>query len=173
MSIDDYRYLPRSIAASYEQAPVQRAAVIPFTPLRQPLNETRFALATTAGIWDTAKDAPFDYERERREPWWGDPSYRVIRRDTRQEQIGAGHLHLNNDDLLTDVNIALPIERFKELEAAGTIGSLADSSYSFMGFQGRRPDGSGDTGAWEQRSGPEVARQMLAEGVQAVLLTPT
>lgn len=40
------------------------------------------------------------------------------------------------DDLLQDVNIALPIQRFLELEQAGDIGALAPSHYSFMEFQG-------------------------------------
>ena len=97
----------------------------------------------------------------------------MLRRDVRQEQIGAGHLHLNNDDLLADFNIALPIARFVELERAGAIGSLAESHYSFMGFQGRAPDGGGDTAEWEQRYGPEVAARMRNEGVDAVVLTPT
>ena len=32
-----------------------------------------------------------------------------------------------------DVNVVFPIDRFRELEASGTIGSMADVHYSFMG----------------------------------------
>ena len=173
MPVDDYKYLPRSFVAGYESEQIVRADPVPFTPLRRPVNQSRFALVTTAGIWNKQTDPPFDFERERREPLWGDPSYRVLRRDLRQEQVGAGHLHLNNDDLLADINIALPITRFHELVAAGEVGSLAESHYSFMGYQGRAPDGGGDTAEWEQRYGPEVAARMRDEGVDAVLLTPT
>jgi D-proline reductase (dithiol) PrdB len=172
MPVDDYKYLPRSIAASYQAQAVRRADPVPFTPLRRPVAETRFALVTTAGIWNTDTDPPFDYEREKREPTWGDPTYRVLRTDIRQEQVGAGHLHLNNDDLLADVNIALPITRFQELVATGEVGSLAECHYSFMGFQGGGPAGP-NTSAWEHRYGPEAAARMLAEGVEAVLITPT
>ncbi len=172
MPVDDYKYLPRSFIAGYEQ-PVPRADPVPFTPLRTPVRSARIALVTTAGIWDTATHPPFDYEREQREPLWGDPSYRVLPSDIRQEQVGAGHLHLNNDDLLADVNIVLPIHRLRELVAAGDVGSMADRHYSFMGFQGRGPDGGGDTREWEQQYGPEVATQLRADGVDGVVLTPT
>ncbi len=173
MRVDDYLYLPRSIASGYEQQQVSRAEPVPFTPLRFPINQSRFALVTTAGIWDTTTDQPFDYAREQREPLWGDPTYRVIPRDFRQERIGAGHLHLNNDDLRADINIALPITRLIELERAREIGSLAPSHYSFMGWQGRGPDGQGNTAAWEQQYAPEVARRMVDEGVHAAVITPT
>lgn len=172
MPIDDYRFLPRSIAATYEQQQIHHVASIPFTPLRHPVVNSRFALVTTAGIWDTATDQPFDYEREQREPWWGDPSYRVIPSDIRQDQIGAGHLHINNDDILKDFNTVLPITRFQELVAIKAVGSLAPHHYSFMGFQGGGPGGR-KTDEWENRYGPEVAERMIAEGVESVLLTPT
>ena len=76
------------------------------------------------------------------------------------------HLHINAADLLADVNIVLPVQRFLELEAAGKIGSLAPSHYSFMGYQ---PDNS----EWEKRYAPEVAARMKDEGVDAAFLTPT
>lgn len=172
MPVDDYKYLPRSFAAGYEQ-PVPRADPVPFTLLRTRLRSARIALVTTAGIWNTTTDPPFDYEREQHEPLWGDPSYRVLPSSIRQEQVGAGHLHLNNDDLLADINIVLPIARLRELVAAGEVGAIAERHYSFMGFQGRGADGGGNTETWEQRYGPEVATQLRADGVDAVVVTPT
>jgi D-proline reductase (dithiol) PrdB len=172
MAVDDYRYLPRSFHGAYAVPEGQRSADVPFTPLVGPVSRARFALVTTAGIWNKETDQPFDYEREKREPTWGDPSYRVLKSDLRQEQVGAGHLHLNNDDVLADFNIALPITRFKELVLSGEVGSLADSHYSFMGFQGGGFEGP-DTSEWESRYGPEAAGRMLGEGVKAVLVAPT
>lgn len=172
MAGNDYKYLPRSIAASYEAAPVERADPIPFAPLRKPLGQARVALLTTAGIWNRDTDESFDYEREKREPLWGDPTYRVLKADLRQDQVGAGHLHLNNDDVLTDFNIALPIDRLRELVESGEVGSLAPSHYSFMGYQGGGPNDP-DTSQWRSDYGPEVAERMTAEGVNAVVLTPT
>src|SRR5947209_16433933 len=173
MPVDDFKYLPRSFVAGYGLDSIVRADPVPFTPLRAPVKEARIALLTTAGIWNKETEPPFDYEREQREPLWGDPTYRVIESGARQEQIGAGHLHLNNDDLLADFNIALPIDRLRELVAAGEAGSMAEQHYSFMGFQGRGPGGGGNTAEWEQRYAPEVAAGMKADHVDGVVITPT
>ncbi len=135
MPVDSFKYLPGSIAGYYRNLAVQREDPVPWTPLSKPLNQSRFALVTTAGIYVKDVDPPFDAEREKREPMWGDPSFRRIPRDVRQDQIGASHLHLNNRDLLEDLNIVLPVNRFHELESEGVIGSLAPTNYSFMGYQ--------------------------------------
>ncbi len=63
------------------------------------------------------------------------------------------------------MNIVLPLDRFRELEAAGEIGSLAPTHYSFMGFQT-------DTTEWQQRYAPEVGERLRREEVDAVFLTP-
>jgi D-proline reductase (dithiol) PrdB len=164
MTVDSFKFLPGVIAAYYRNLPVQREEPIPFTPLAKPLGQCRFALVTTAGIHQKGKEPPFDSEREKREPMWGDPTFRRIPREIKQEEIGACHLHTNNRDVLLDVNIALPVQRFLELESEGAIGSLA-TSYSFMGYQP-------NTTEWRQRYAPEAAALMKEEGVDAVLLTP-
>ncbi len=165
MSVDSFKFLPGSIAAYYRNLPVQREEPIPFTPLAKPLGQCRFALVTTAGIHEKGKEPPFDSEREKREPMWGDPTFRRIPRDIKQGEIGACHLHTNNRDILVDMNIALPVQRFLELESEGVIGSLAATSYSFMGFQM-------NTTEWRERYAPEAAALMKEEGVDAVFLTP-
>lgn len=163
--VDSFKWLPPSLKTFYENMRLPTPETTPWTPLDKPLSEARIALVTTAGIHLRDVQQPFDYEREQREPFWGDPTYRVIPRDVRQEQIQTGHLHINNDDIARDFNVAIPISRMLELEAAAEIGSLAETNYSFMGFQR-------DTTEWEQRYGPEVARRMKDEAVDAVLLTP-
>jgi len=165
MPVDSFKYLPRSIAAYYQTLRVERADPIPWTPLSRPLRECRFGLVTTAGIYDKEREGPFEAEREKREPMWGDPTYRHIGRDVAQGHIGASHLHINNRDILADVNIVLPVERFAELEAEEAIGSLAAENYSFMGYQP-------NTNEWRERYGPEVAALLKDEAVDAVLLTP-
>src|SRR3972149_9198791 len=150
MTVDSFKWMPASLAAMYQNMPAQREEPVPWTPLAKPLNRCRFALVTTAGIYVPGREPPFDTEREEREPTWGDPSYRTIPRDTRQDEIGACHLHINNRDILADVNIVLPLERFRELEEAGEIGSLAPTHYSFMGFQL-------NTAEWRGRDRPPAA----------------
>lgn len=172
MPVDDFKYLPRSFAAAFQLRDGEAVDDVPFTPLARPMRQARLGLITTAGIWNRETDTPFDYEREKREPLWGDPSYRVLDRSLKQEQVGAGHLHLNNDDVLEDFNIALPIHRLNELVEAEKVGSVAQRHYSFMGFQGGGQAGA-DTSEWQEHYGPEVARRLLDEDVQAVILTPT
>ena len=165
MSVDSFRWLPGGIAAYYRGLRLQKVEPISWMPLAKPIEKCRFALVTTAGLYMKDRDPSFDLDGERRNPFWGDPSYRVIPREVRQEEIGVAHLHINPADLLADMNVVLPVQRFLELEAAGKIGALAPSHYSFMGYQ---PDNS----EWENRYAPEVARRMKDEGVEAALLTP-
>ena len=165
MPVDSFKWLPPSLAGYYQSLPVQREEPVPWTPLTKPLNRCRFALVTTAGIYVQGREPPFDTEREEREPTWGDPSYRTIPRDTPQEKIGACHLHISNRDLLADVNVVLPLDRFRELEAAGEIGSLAPTSYSVMGYQASNDE-------WRDRFGPEIASRMKEEAVDCAFLTP-
>ena len=48
MPVDDFKYLPRSFVAGYQNQPIARADPIPFTPLRRPVNQSRFALVVEA-----------------------------------------------------------------------------------------------------------------------------
>jgi glycine/sarcosine/betaine reductase selenoprotein B len=74
---------------------------------------------------------------------------------------------LNPDDILADFNVALPLEVFAALEREGEIGSLAQSNYSFMGYQGR------STEAWHHTYGPELAKRLKEDAVNLLILAPT
>jgi D-proline reductase (dithiol) PrdB len=113
-------------------------------------------------------EPPFDLEGEKNDPSWGDPTYRTIPSDISQAEVGASHLHINTRDVLADINILLPVDRFRELAAEGRIGGVAQNAYSLMGYQGFPPD----TTAWEETYGPEIAHKLKQEGVSCVLLTP-
>lgn len=56
------------------------AREIPWCPLPRPLPEATVALVSSAAV-ALATDQPFDQDGERRNPWWGDPSFRVIPRE--------------------------------------------------------------------------------------------
>ena len=84
MPVDSFKWLPYRLATWMRQewqGPGEPATT-PFTPLTKPLSSTRFALLTTGGLYLKGLQQPFDIEREAREPEWGDPSYRVIPRET-------------------------------------------------------------------------------------------
>ncbi len=165
MTVDSFKWLPPSLKGYFENMQIERPSTIPWAPLAKPLREACVALVTTAGINVRGVEPPFDYEREQAHPDWGDPTYRVLARNLRQEQVQSGHLHINNDDINADFNVALPITRMLELEAEGVIGSLATTNYSFMGYQP-------DTTEWREHYAPEVARRMKDDRVDGVLLTP-
>lgn len=168
MTVDSFKYLPRIIAAFYQMTDRQPELPIPWTPLPHPLAECNFSLVTSGGLYPREVEPPFDLEREKQEPTWGDPTYRRLPMDIQQAEVGASHLHLNLQDVLEDFNILLPLRHFQKLTAEGRIGGLASHAYSFMGYQGYPPD----TTAWQYTYGPQVAAELKAEGVHGVLLVP-
>jgi D-proline reductase (dithiol) PrdB len=168
MSVDSFKYLPRLIAAFYKMTQRQLELPIPWTPLPHPLSECKFGLVTSGGLYHKGLDQPFDVEREKKEPRWGDPTFRTIPGDIQKSDLGISHLHFNTQDVLADINILLPIQRFQELATVGLIGGLANLAYSLMGYQGFPPD----TSAWHEISGPQIATMFKKEEVDCVLLTP-
>jgi D-proline reductase (dithiol) PrdB len=165
MPVDSFKWLPRSIAGYYQAMQMPDLGEIPWTPMTKPIAEARFALVTTAGVYVKHKQEPFDLEGERKNPLWGDPTYRAIPSDVSQNQVGVAHLHINTEDIEDDVNIVLPVQRFQELAETGEVGSLASHHYSFMGYQANDDE-------WRNRYGSEVAQRMIEAEVDAALITP-
>ena len=164
--VNGFKFMPPSLGAWIgKDIPADPFnGTIPWTPLNKPISETTFTLMTSAGI-SMKSEPPFDVEREKREPAWGDPSSRQIPSTANSSDIDVNHLHINTDYILKDINVILPLKRFKEFEEGGTIGRLASNCYSFYGFQ---PDPS----ELLTKTMPKVAEQMQADNVEAVLLTP-
>jgi len=77
--VDGFRFLPPGLTAWVRKfiPDEEFKGFIPWTPMAKPLSQTILALVTSAGI-SLKKDPPFDMEREKREPIWGDRSYRAI-----------------------------------------------------------------------------------------------
>jgi len=99
----------------------------PDTPLLagKPVAERRVALISTAGLHRRG-DRPF-------QP--GDGSYRVIPAETPAADLVMSHISVNFDrtGFQQDLNVVMPIDRLRELEGQGVIGSMAAMHYSFMG----------------------------------------
>jgi D-proline reductase (dithiol) PrdB len=167
MEVDSFRYLSPLIKRYYQLSRVKKELPIPFSPLLKPLRQCRVGLVTSGGLYHEGHEQPFDEERERREPSWGDPSFRTLPADMDPAQVGCSHLHINRKDVVADMNILLPIQRFQELVAEGRVGSLSEDAYSFMGYQGFPSDLRG----WRETHGPAVRDALLAEQVECVLLT--
>jgi hypothetical protein len=77
--VDSYRFLPRSFIPMYEGATAAPGDDGPvWAPFERRLAESRIALLTSAGLYLAGEQAPFDGEREKAEPTWGDPTHRVL-----------------------------------------------------------------------------------------------
>jgi len=163
--IDGYKFLPKSMIPQFKAFPYQAEDVVKAAPA-VPLEKARVALLTSVGMYLRGQQQSFDIERERREPLWGDPTYRLIPRGVARDEIEVAHLHLNPDDIVTDFNIALPLEVFVRFENEGRIGSLTENNYSFMGFQGN------SIAAWRDVYGPELAIRLRDERVDLLILAP-
>jgi len=99
--VDSYKFLPRSMWEEFKAFPKQPGEAAVSRPTI-PLRKAKIALLTSAGLYVKADQPSFDIERERREPLWGDPTYRVIPRDVKAGQLAMAHLHLNPDDILAE-----------------------------------------------------------------------
>jgi D-proline reductase (dithiol) PrdB len=164
--VDGFRFLPPGLAAWIRgRIPEEKfAGPIPWTPPAKPLNRATLALITSAGI-SLKSQPPFDMEREKREPTWGDRSFRMIPRGSTAKDIQVNHLHINTGYIEQDINVMLPLERMAEFEQGGVIGRLADTHYSFYGFQWQSTD-------FIHEAIAPMADRMQKEGVDAALLTP-
>ncbi len=116
---------------------------IPWAPVTKPLARSKVALVSTAGI-SMRGDAPFDMEGERRRPTWGDPSWRRLRADATAETVEVNHLHIDTSYAKRDLDVALPVDRLRELVAAGVVGAMADEPLFGDGLPGRRHDRARD-----------------------------
>jgi hypothetical protein len=79
-------------------------------------------------------DRPFDLQIERVDPWFLDPSYRVLPRNTRTGEVQICHLHINPAFAQQDLNCVMPLERLAELAALGEVGDTAPSHCSYVGY---------------------------------------
>jgi len=123
--VDSFRFLPRSFRPMFENAtplPGEDAPV--WAPFETRLADSTIALLTSAGLSVEGEQEPFDLDRERAEPTWGDPSWRPIPHDARAP-LAMSHLHVNNTDVLADHNVALPVDLLDELVSELRVGAAA------------------------------------------------
>ncbi len=139
-------------------------AETPWTPLPKPLSECNVTLVSTAGIF-LKGDESFDYDRERAEPSWGDPSYREIPGTAGQDDVKYSHLHIDTSFLAKDRNVAWPVDIFEDYEREGVIGHLADTLYSIMGY-------IPNYNPLIKRTAPLMIEKMKSEGVDAAFIIP-
>lgn len=164
-SVDSYRFLDRSVKKMVRSwIRKEQSREIPWTPLRKPLSESKVAIISSAGL-ALKSDRPFDQQGERKNPWWGDPSYRVLPKHATGLDVSLYHMHINPQLVEQDLNTLLPLQPLQELASDGEIGSAANHHYSYMGYI-LQPK------VLLQKSVPAMIHQMKQDGVDIVVLVP-
>lgn len=141
--------------------PWRRIHPTPWANPDKSLGASRIALASSAGM--VCKDQiPFDDTVR-----GGDPSFRWIAHQTPMEDLVETHRSQSFDHtgIAKDPNLALPLQRLNELLEQGLIGSINHRHASFMGSITA-------PGRMMRDTAPEIARGLLEDGVDRVLLVP-
>lgn len=165
-TVDSYRFVSGITRRMIETwIKMEEPHSIPWMPLSKPLSECKIAMISSGGI-AMKNDIPFDQEGERRNPWWGDPSFRTIPKTVTENDIEIYHLHIKPDFARRDLNCLLPIHRLEQLEKNGEIGSVAETHYSIMGYL-LQPE------EMLEKSVPAIIQQLRNEHVDVVILVPS
>jgi D-proline reductase (dithiol) PrdB len=165
--VDSFKFLPRTFRPFYEgRGPFAGEDEPVWAPFEKRLGDSRIALLTSAGIYLKHSQPSFDLEREQTHPDWGDPSWRAIPGSTAASDIGVAHLHINDEDMRADPEIALPMHLLAELATQGVIGSAATEHVSVMGYQDR------SLHDWQDKTAPELVAHLKDQVADGLILAP-
>jgi D-proline reductase (dithiol) PrdB len=128
---------------------------IPYTPRYRELNESTFALVSTAGI-HLPDQEPYNLD--------GDNTWRIIPGDVQASQLMVTHGHYDHTDADQDINCVFPIDRLREVTAEGIIASVSDKHLGFMGYTQNFRD-------LYERIAPEMAKIISHSKADGVILT--
>ena len=123
----------------------------------RPLAESRVAIVTSAAL-HIASDTGWTPN--------ADPHFKVIDDDARDLRLSHFSPNFDRSGFHSDINVVYPVDRLHELAQRGVIGSVAPHHYAFAGNQDDTVSGI------RLDTGPAVAKRMLEDGVDVVLLTP-
>ena len=132
---------------------------------QKPLSQTQVAAITTAAFYlpdQGPAQGPFDVSVK-----GGDYSYREIpaASDLSSLQIAHKSEAFDPSGIQSDPNLALPLDRLRELQAEGRIGAVAPRHFSLMGSISA-------PARLVKFSAVEIAASLAADRTDAVLLTP-
>jgi D-proline reductase (dithiol) PrdB len=131
--------------------------VLPFVSPEKPLDECRLALVTTGGV-HLPEQPRFDID----DPL-GDCSYREI--PSEAQTLTWTHAY-HAPDRGDDLDAVIPLWTLRGLVEEGVVGGVNHRHFSFVGA-------IHDPGPLVRESAPEVARKLVEDGVDVVLLTPS
>jgi D-proline reductase (dithiol) PrdB len=166
MGVDSFRFMPRTLAESMKNWPYVDTIgeAIPWTNPVKPIADSTVALVSSAGLYHR-DDRPFDLDHERKDPLWGDPSFRELPRGISQQDIRANHLHYETSHALEDFNCVMPVAALEEMLAEGRIGGIPDHHLTFMGYQPK-------AGTLVRETAPLMAERLREMGADVVILSP-
>lgn len=167
MVVDSYRFLPRSFRPFYEgRGPLRGEEGPVWAPFEKRLASSRIALLTSAGLYVARSQPSFDVDGERERPEWGDPTWRTIPAGARPEELAVAHLHINDEDIRADPEIALPMRLLGELVQEGVVGGAVAEHVAVMGYQDR------DLAGWHSKTAPAIVAHLREQGADALVLAP-
>ena len=94
------------------------------------LSKSRIMFISSAGGYLKGNQAPFDAANA-----LGDYTVRILPTNTPPEKFGFSHDHYDHTAVDIDHQVLLPLGHLRDLVKEGTIGELAPSVVSFMGYQ--------------------------------------
>ena len=145
----------------------------PFTRSESPVAESRVALLTSSGHFATGDDpAPLGVEsmtQLQAEEKIGDflreaPTLSEIPVSSAADAIEVRHGGYDIRGSLADHNVSLPLDRLRELESDGVVGSLHETAYSFVGACAQT--------RLIKHTAPEWVDRLKSTGSDVVLLVP-
>lgn len=139
----------------------RRVDPVPRARLARPLAASRVALVSSAGMVPPDQ-APFDESVK-----GGDWSHRVVAADTDLSALVDSHRSelYDHDGIAADRNLALPLDRLRELADGGAVGAVAPRHVSIMGSLTAPARLVRDTA-------PAIVELFEADGVDAAALVP-
>ena len=159
MATTDELSLP--VRLFFKTYPWRRVDPVPWTALGKPLAECRLALISSAGFVLPGQE-PFKVNLA-----GGDGSFREIPADVDVASLTDAHRSDSFDHrgMVRDPNLAFPVDRIRELAAAGRVGEVNHRHLSFMGAITA-------PGRLVRDHAPEAARLLRSDGVDVALLVP-
>ena len=134
---------------------------VPASSLERSVTSCRVAVVSSAGLV-VPGDEPFDQDLR-----GGDYSYRIVPADVELASLEEHHRSdaFDHSGIEADRNMAMPLDRLREMAADGQIGSVAPRHISLMGSITA-------PGRLVKFTLPEVADVLTADDVHVALMVP-
>ena len=157
-TLSDLSLKNRIFMATYRY---RRLDPVPFARPKRPVVEAKVALVSSGAV-HLPEQTAFDEEFK-----GGDFSFREIPNDVDVKRLLVAHKSdaFDQAGFLADRNLGFPLDRLREMESAGEIGSLNSRHVSFMGSITA-------PGRLMTETAPAAAELLAGDGVDVALLVP-